>query len=66
MVAWLVTYCKRTLKVNSTRTIILPHCKFMLSGYLDFSIFGESKIFKTHGVIVDITAYSKLLFLLLL
>lgn len=38
----------------------------MLSGYLDFSIFGESKIFKTHGVIVDITAYSKLLFLLLL
>lgn len=38
----------------------------MLSGYLDFSIFGESKIFKTHGVIVDITAHSKLLFLLLL
>ena len=38
----------------------------MLSGYLDFGVFGESKILKTHGVIRDITAHSKWLFLLLL
>ena len=37
----------------------------MFSGYLDFGVFGETKTFKTHGVIIDITAQEKLLSLLI-
>ena len=37
----------------------------MFSGYLDFGVFGETKTFKTHGIIIDITAQEKLLSLLI-